>query len=214
MDKGLLVVVSGPAGSGKGTVNGKLLSFPEYAFSVSATTRAPRPGEVHGVNYYYITKDEFESRIANGEMLEYTNYCGNYYGTPLREAIEVLESGRNLILEIEVEGALNVKRQYPEALLIMLLPPSFAVQEARLRGRGTETEEKICERLERTRFELSQLGAYDYIIYNYDGRSDDCVDQIRAIVSARRYGNDEAANALAKTFELSQYPNAASDYFA
>ena len=214
MDKGLLVVVSGPAGSGKGTVNGKLLQFPEYAFSVSATTRAPRPGEAHGVNYYYITKDEFESRIANGEMLEYTNYCGNYYGTPLREAIEVLESGRNLILEIEVEGALNVKRLYPEALLIMLLPPSFAVQEARLRGRGTETEEKICERLERTRFELSQINEYDYVVYNYDGQSDDCVEQIRAIVSARRYGNNEAENALAKTFEMSRYPNAERDYFA
>lgn len=214
MDKGLLVVVSGPAGSGKGTVNGKLTQLPEYAFSVSATTRAPRPGEAHGVNYYYITKEEFETRIANGEMLEYTNYCGNYYGTPLKEAIEVLESGRNLVLEIEVEGALNVKRLYPEALLIMLLPPSFAVQEARLRGRGTETEEKICERLARTHFELSQVCEYDYIVYNYDGKSDDCVEQIRAIVSARRYGNNDAENALAETFEISHYPNAAHDYFA
>ena len=214
MNKGLLVVVSGPAGSGKGTVNGKLTQLPEYAFSVSATTRAPRPGEVHGVNYYYITKEEFENRIANGEMLEYTNYCGNYYGTPLKEAIEVLESGRNLVLEIEVEGALNVKRLYPDALLIMLLPPSFAVQESRLRGRGTETEEKIRERLERTHFELSQIEKYDYIVYNYDGESDACVEQIRTIVSAKRYGNDEVANKLAETFEISHYPHAERDYFA
>ena len=164
MNKGLLIVVSGPAGSGKGTVNKKLLESGEYVFSVSATTRAPRPGEVNGKDYHYITKEDFEHRIAAGEMLEYTQYCGNYYGTPLREAIEVLESGKNLILEIEVEGALNVKRLYPEAVLIMLLPPSFAVQEARLRGRGTETEEKICERLARTREELPELSHYDYVV--------------------------------------------------
>ena len=214
MQKGLLVVVSGPAGSGKGTVNAQLLASPEYAFSVSATTRAPRPGEVHGVNYYYITKEEFEHRIANGEMLEYTNYCGNYYGTPLKEAIEVLESGRNLILEIEVEGALNVKRLYPEALLIMLLPPSFAVQEERLRGRGTETEQKICERLEQTRFELSQVGCYDYVVYNKDGCSEACADDIRAIVATRRYGTDDAARTRAQACEIARHPNAERDYFA
>ena len=165
-EKGLLIVVSGPAGSGKGTVNGILLESPEFAYSVSATTRAPRPGEVDGVNYHFITKEDFEARIARGEMLEYTSYCGNYYGTPLREAIEVMESGRNLILEIEVEGAQNVKRIYPEAVLIMLLPPSFAVQESRLRGRGTETEEKICARLARTREEIPLVDHYDYVVYN------------------------------------------------
>ena len=185
-NRGLLIVISGPAGSGKGTVNRLLLESSQYVYSVSATTRAPRPGEVDGVNYHFITREDFEARIQNGEMLEYTQYCGNYYGTPLREAIEVMESGRNLILEIEVEGAQNVKRLYPEAVLIMLLPPSYRVQEARLRGRGTETEEKIGERLARTREELPLIGAYDYVVYNYDNGAMQCADDIRAIVRAEQ----------------------------
>lgn len=199
-EKGLLIVVSGPAGSGKGTVNGILLQSPEFAYSVSATTRAPRPGEVDGVNYHFITKEDFEARIARGEMLEYTSYCGNYYGTPLREAIEVMESGRNLILEIEVEGAQNVKRIYPEAVLIMLLPPSFAVQESRLRGRGTETEEKICARLARTREEIPLVDHYDYVVYNYDGGAEACADDIRAIVRAEKNN-------------VRRHPMAATEYF-
>ena len=200
MKKGLLIVVSGPAGSGKGTVNAKLLESDSYAFSVSATTRAPRPGEVDGINYHYITREDFERRIACGEMLEYTQYCGNYYGTPLRETMEALEAGKNMILEIEVEGALNVKRMYPEAVLIMLLPPSFAIQEARLRGRATETEEKILERLARTREELPTLSHYDYVVYNYDGGAEACADHIRAIV-------------LAETCSVKRHPTAAADYF-
>ena len=186
MKKGLMIVISGPAGSGKGTVNANLLASDEYAYSVSATTRAPRPGEINGKNYHFITKEDFEGRIDRGEMLEYTTYCGNYYGTPLKEAVEVLESGRNLILEIEVEGAMNVKRLYPEAVLIMLLPPSFAVQEARLRGRGTETEEVIQKRLARTREEVPLIGHYDYVVYNQDGGVEKCADDIRAIVRAEQ----------------------------
>lgn len=198
--KGLLIVISGPAGSGKGTVNSLLLASDSYAYSVSATTRAPRPGEVDGVNYHFISKEEFERRIQNGEMLEYTSYCGNYYGTPLREAIEVMEAGKNLILEIEVEGAQNVKRLYPEAVLIMLLPPSYRVQEARLRGRGTETEEKICERLERTKAELPLISCYDYVVYNYDNGAADCADDIRAIVRAEQS-------------TVRRHPDAANTYF-
>ena len=186
MKKGLLIVISGPAGSGKGTVNARLLQSEDYAYSVSATTRAPREGEVNGVNYHFISTWEFERRIHDGEMLEYTNYCGNYYGTPLKEAEAVLEAGKNLILEIEVEGALNVKRLYPEAVLIMLLPPSFAVQEARLRGRGTETEEKILARLSRTREELPEIYHYDYVVYNKDGGVEACADDIRSIVRAEQ----------------------------
>ena len=198
MKKGLMIVISGPAGSGKGTVNANLLASDEYAYSVSATTRAPRPGEINGKNYHFITKEDFEGRIDRGEMLEYTTYCGNYYGTPLKEAEEVLESGRNLILEIEVEGAMNVKRLYPEAVLIMLLPPSFAVQEARLRGRGTETEEVIQKRLARTREEVPLIGHYDYVVYNQDGGVEKCAEDIRAIVRAeqsavRRHGDAACA---------------------
>ena len=201
MNKGLMIVISGPAGSGKGTVNARLLESDEYVYSVSATTRAPRVGEVDGKNYYFITKEDFEARIQKGQMLEYTHYCGNYYGTPLKEALDVLESGKNLILEIEVEGALNVKRLYPEAVLIMLLPPSFSVQESRLRGRGTETEDKILARLARTREELPVLCHYDYVVYNRDGGIDSCADDIRAIVRAEQCSTK-------------RHPTAVEDYFA
>ena len=184
MQRGLMVVVSGPAGSGKGTVNAELLKTGEFVYSVSATTRAPRPGEVDGVNYHFITEAEFRQRLDEGGMLEYTQYCGNFYGTPRKEAEEVLASGKNLILEIEVEGARNVKAAYPDAVLIMLLPPSFAVQEYRLRNRGTETEEKIRERLTRTREEIAQADAYDYVVYNHDGKDLEAAAQIQAIVEA------------------------------
>ncbi len=186
MSKGLLIVVSGPAGSGKGTVNAHLLRGEDFAFSVSATTRAPRPGEVDGKNYHFITRDEFLSRIQSGDMLEYTEYCGNYYGTPKKEAEAVLASGKNLLLEIEVEGAENIKKKYPDAVLILLLPPSHAVQESRLRSRGTETEEKICERLARAREEIYHAPSYDYVVYNHDGRDRDAAEQIRAIVTAEK----------------------------
>ena len=188
--QGLLIVVSGPAGSGKGTVLKRVFESKkhgnQFAFSVSATTRAPRPGEVDGVNYHYLTREEFEARIARGDLLEYTEYCGNYYGTLKSETEAVLESGRNLVLEIEVEGAMNVKRQYPDAVAVLLLPPSFAVQEARLRGRGTETEEKIRERLARTHEELDVAQHYDYVIYNRDGKIGSAVEDIFAIVRAER----------------------------
>ena len=186
MKKGLLVVVSGPAGSGKGTVDAHLLKRDDFVYSVSATTRAPRPGEVDGVHYHFISVEEFKERLERGDMIEYTQYCGNFYGTPKKEAEEVLASGRNLILEIEVEGAHNVKAKYPEAVLILLLPPSYSVQEQRLRGRGTETEEKILERLARTKEELKEAHVYDYVVYNYDGADKDAADNIRAIVRAEK----------------------------
>lgn len=186
MKNGLMLVVSGPAGSGKGTVNAMLLKRDDFAFSVSATTRAPRPGEVDGVNYHYITREDFLSRIDSGDMLEYTEYCGNFYGTPLKEAEEVLRSGKNLILEIEVEGAQNVKAKYPDAVLVLLLPPSYSEQEARLRGRGTETEDKILQRLARAKEEVALADCYDYVVYNYDGRASEAAGQILSIVEAEK----------------------------
>ncbi len=185
MKGGLLLVISGPAGSGKGTVIKTLMEKEkDIAYSVSATTRAPRPGEKDGVNYHFITVEDFKRRISEGGILEYTEYCGNFYGTPKKEAEEVLAGGKNLILEIEVEGAANVKRLCPEAVLIMLLPPSHAEQERRLRGRGTEPEDKILARLAQAREEIKQLGIYDYIVYNKDGESEACADDIASIIRA------------------------------
>ena len=200
MEKGLMIVISGPAGSGKGTVNAHLLATGDFVYSVSATTRAPRPGETHGVNYYFVTREEFEGRIKDGGMLEYTEYCGNYYGTPKKEALEVVESGKNLILEIEVEGAMNIKRANPEAVLIMLLPPSFQKQEERLRGRGTETEEKILERLNRTREEVALVDNYDYIVYNEDGCDKEAAEAIKEIVRSEKRATKRNAQAADKYF--------------
>ncbi len=201
MEKGLIIVVSGPAGSGKGTVNAHLLATGEYGYSVSVTTRAPRPGEVDGVNYHFITEEKFESMKKAGELLEYTCYPGAYYGTPKKAALEVIESGKNLLLEIEVEGAMNIKKAYPDAVLIMLLPPSFKVQEKRLRGRGTESEDKILKRLARTREEVPFLPNYDYVVYNEDGRDVDCAKAIETIVAAEKLATKRYPKAAKKYFE-------------
>ena len=198
MNKGLMIVVSGPAGSGKGTVNAHLIKTGEYKFSVSATTRAPRPGEVDGVNYHYISEAEFKSRIASGDMLEYTEYCGNYYGTPKKEAEETLASGKNLLLEIEVEGARNIKAKYPEAVLVLLLPPSHSVQEQRLRSRGTETEDKILLRLARAKEEIAFADCYDYVVYNHDGKDKEAAEQILSIVSAEKASVKRNPNIVTK----------------
>ena len=201
MSRGLLIVVSGPAGSGKGTVNSQLVATGDFVFSVSATTRAPRPGEIDGVNYHFIDREEFQRRIDENGFLEYTTYCDNFYGTPLKEALAVLENGKNLILEIECDGAKNVKKIFPEAVLIMLIPPSFSIQEERLRGRATETEDVILKRLEKAKREIEQLDAYDYIVYNYNGGSAVAADDIKAIVRAEKLARHRQPDAAKKYFE-------------
>ena len=201
MSRGLLIVVSGPAGSGKGTVNSQLVATGDFVFSVSATTRAPRPGEINGVNYHFIDKEEFQRRIDENGFLEYTTYCDNFYGTPLKEAMAVLESGKNLILEIECDGAKNVKKIFPDAVLIMLIPPTFSIQEERLRGRGTETEEVILKRLEKAKKEILQIDAYDYIVYNYNGGSAVAADDIKAIVRAEKLARHRQPDAINKYFD-------------
>ncbi|MBQ7847819.1 MAG: guanylate kinase [Clostridia bacterium] len=187
-EKGLLVIISGPAGSGKGTVVGKILSsYPqEFCLSVSATTRAPRVGEEHGVHYYFIDKESFEERIEEGRMLEYASYCGNYYGTPAEYVEKKLDEGKNVILEIEVQGALKIKEKLPETVLVMITPPDYATLEARLRGRGTNTEEDILNRLQRAKEELELIGHYDYAVINDDGKAEQAAEQICRICESEK----------------------------
>lgn len=185
-EKGLLIVVSGPSGSGKGTVLGEVFQKRQGIFySVSATTRPPRPGEENGKNYYFLTREEFESRIARGDMLEYAEYCRNYYGTP-RSAVErQLSLGHDVVLEIEVRGAMQVKAACPDAVMIFILPPSRAELERRLRGRGTETEEKIQRRLQAADTETAAAGRYDYIVVN--AKVAEAADAISSIITAEKH---------------------------
>ncbi len=183
--KALLLIISGPAGSGKGTVVKMLRQMiPSIGLSVSATTRAPRPGEQEGVSYYYITHEEFERRIASGEILEHTTYCGNYYGTPKSEVERNLAMGKDMILEIEVDGGGQIKKMFPDAITIMLIPPDYTTLKARLEGRGTETPEIIERRLTRSHEEMEISKTYDYIVVNYEGGIEKCADDIRAIIKA------------------------------
>ncbi len=186
---GIPFVLSGPSGCGKGTIVKELLKkySDTFALSVSATTRAPRVGEVDGVHYYFITKEEFERRIEDQQILEYTSYCGNYYGTPKKELYERTVSGINVILEIEVEGAMNVRRLCPEAVLIYVLPPDAETLEARLRGRGTNTEEDIVNRLATAREEIRYLPDYDYIVINEDNGAQAAAEEIVNIIASEQH---------------------------
>ena len=185
IDKGLLIVVSGPAGSGKGTVVSLVREkLPDIGFSVSATTRKPRPGEKDGVHYFFITKEEFLKKVSMGEVLEHTEYCDNYYGTLKSEAQRVLGEGRDLILDIEVDGATQIKKQFPDAVCIMLIPPDKETLEKRLRGRGTETDEVVRERLARARKELEYLPTYDYVIINGTDETEECAEAFISVIKA------------------------------
>ncbi len=167
MNKGQLIVFSGPSGVGKGTVLKEFMKDREnVALSISATTRAPRPGEEHGVHYYFLSKEEFQQKIAEGNMLEYAQYNTNYYGTPKDKVDEALAQGKDIILEIEVQGALLVKEKCPEALLVFVMPPNWEELRSRLVGRGTEDAETIEKRLKIADSELKQAVHYDYILVN------------------------------------------------
>ena len=168
--KGLLVIVSGFSGAGKGTVvHARMDKFPgRYKLSVSATTREPRSGEKDGVNYFFVTREKFEKMIADGELLEYAEYVGNYYGTPRRFVEEQMDAGYNVILEIEQQGAFKVKKAFPDAVLIFLTPPSIDELERRLRGRHSESEETIQKRLAQAAIEAENIELYDYLVINDD----------------------------------------------
>ena len=181
MSKGILVVVSGFSGAGKGTVMKRLLKkYNDYALSVSATTRNPREGEVDGREYFFRSKEEFEKLIDEDALIEYAQYVGNYYGTPRSYVEEQLSQGKNVILEIEIQGAMKVKKKNPEALLVFVTPPTVEELKNRLVGRGTETEDVIADRLARAAEEAEGMGAYDYILVNDD--LEECVDNLHQII--------------------------------
>ena len=180
--RGLLLVVSGPSGCGKGTVLSQVFAKqPNTYYSVSATTRAPRPGEVDGVQYHFLTKEAFEEKIAAGQMLEYAQYAGNYYGTPAQAVDAQLAEGKNVVLEIEVQEAKQVR---PEAVMIFIMPPSMKELRRRLTDRGTESQEVIQRRMETARQEMPQAKDYDYIVFN--DTVEEAAEDICAILRAGR----------------------------
>lgn len=183
--KGNLIVISGFAGTGKGTIVKELLKrYDNYSLSVSMTTRQPRPGEEDGVAYFFVDKEKFEETIAQDGLVEYACYCDNYYGTPKAYVEEKLQEGKDVILEIEIQGAIKIKEKYPESVLLFVVPPSATILKERLVGRGTETMDVVEKRMRRAAEEAEGIEAYDYLIVNDD--LEVCVETTHAIVNAAR----------------------------
>lgn len=192
MSKGILIVVSAPSGCGKGTILAEILKDPKYYYSVSATTRKPRTGEVDGTSYHFLTRDQFEQRINSDGMLEYAEYCSNYYGTPKKEVYDKLSEGKNVILEIEVQGAMQIKKKCPEATFIFIAPPSVQELRRRLNKRGTESEEVINQRVSEAAHEISFAGQYDYVVVN--AALEDAIDDFKAVVRAQELKTQNQKN--------------------
>ena len=198
MSKGVLTVVSGFSGAGKGTVMKRLIQkYDDYALSISVTTRNPREGERDGIEYFFKTKEEVEAMIENDEFLEHARYVDNYYGTPRFYVEEMLAKGKNVILEIEIQGAMQIKAKNPEAVLVFVTPPSFEELRNRLVGRGTETADVIESRLRRASEEAEGMLSYDYILVN--DQVEDCVDRLHQIILSERakaQRNEEFINTI------------------
>lgn len=185
MSKGILIVLSGFSGAGKGTLVKELMkTYDNYALSISMTTRKPREGEVHGREYFFTERESFEEKIAQNGLIEYAEYCGNYYGTPRDYVEEMLAAGRDVLLEIEIQGMHKVKKMFPDMLTLFVTPPSIAELEKRLRGRGTETEKVIRKRLARAAEEAKGMEDYEYLVVNDDLQ--ECVEEIHSIVKAAK----------------------------
>ena len=198
-DRGLLVVVSGPSGVGKGTVRKALFEMPKHnlTYSVSMTTRKMRPGERDGIDYYFVSKEEFLKRVEEGKFLEHAEFVGNYYGTPLDKVNERLEDGQEVVLEIEVEGALQVKKKVPDCVMIFIVPPGKEALYQRLRKRGTESEDVIQQRIEKANREFKLAKYYDYIVVNDEVSN--AADRIMAIIRAE---HAKTARSIHKYMEL------------
>ena len=197
--RGILAIISGFSGAGKGTVVNKLLEKDNYAVSISATTREPRQGEVDGKNYFFKSRDEFENMIENNQLIEYAEYVGNYYGTPRDYVFKKLEEGYDVILEIEMQGALKVKEKFPETALIFITPPSADELKKRLVGRGTETIEQIDKRMSRAVDECDYMNKYDYIVVNDD--LDECVDEIHRLLQSIHNAKENQSELIEKITE-------------
>ncbi|MBT2637193.1 MULTISPECIES: guanylate kinase [Bacillaceae] len=201
-EKGLLIVLSGPSGVGKGTVRKELFSQHDTAFeySVSATTRLPREGEQNGVDYFFKTREEFEEMIKQDQLLEYAEFVGNYYGTPVEYVRETLDAGRDVFLEIEVQGASQVRRKFPEGLFIFLAPPSLSELENRIVTRGTETEDIIKGRMKAAREELEMMELYDYVVEN--DHVENAAQRVKSIVVAEHCRRERVQHRYKKMLEV------------
>ncbi|WP_010649406.1 guanylate kinase [Oceanobacillus massiliensis] len=199
-EKGILFILSGPSGVGKGTVRKRLFEeATELQYSISMTTRNMRPGEVDGVDYFYKSNQEFENLIEQNQLLEYAKYVSNYYGTPRAYVEETLEKGQDVFLEIEVQGALQVKENFPEGVFIFLFPPSLEELKNRIVNRGTESQELVLNRLKEARKEIEMMDAYDYVVVN--DHVEHAVDKVKAIIQSEHLKRERVAKQYKKILE-------------
>jgi len=203
INNGLLIVISGPSGAGKGTICKALSEDQDLWISVSATTRKPRNGEVDGVNYFFLSKQEFTDKINEDDFFEYAEVYGNYYGTPKWKTLEAIYSGRDVVLEIDIQGALKVKQQYPEGVFIFILPPSMEELKQRIINRGTETEESLIRRFKSAYQEVNYISKYNYAVVN--DTVENAVEKIKAILTAEKCRVDRLKDKILDSEEVIIY---------